>query len=224
MVHERERPIIIIDSRALERECLAQSVRSRHSGTAVATFGTVDEVRLAKEDYRNISAILLAIGAFKIADVADQIAQLKSEFAATPVIIVADNEDLAEILKALEMGACGYIPTTVGIDIAVGAIELALAGGVFVPTSSILALQGFIASNGHAARPLPGGLTARQIEVLEALRRGKANKIIAYELNMCESTVKVHVRNIMKKLNASNRTEAAFKLETLAAQDLPAST
>jgi len=56
------------------------------------------------------------------------------------------------------------------------------------------------------------GLTTRQLAVLEAVRRGKANKIIAYELNMCESTVKVHLRNIMKKLRARNRTEAAFMI------------
>jgi DNA-binding NarL/FixJ family response regulator len=52
--------------------------------------------------------------------------------------------------------------------------------------------------------------TARQAAVIEALRRGKANKIIAYELNLRESTVKVHVRNIMKKLHATNRTEVAY--------------
>jgi DNA-binding NarL/FixJ family response regulator len=45
---------------------------------------------------------------------------------------------------------------------------------------------------------------------VEALRKGKANKIIAYELQMRESTVKVHVRNIMKKLHATNRTEVAY--------------
>jgi DNA-binding NarL/FixJ family response regulator len=45
---------------------------------------------------------------------------------------------------------------------------------------------------------------------VDALRRGKANKIIAYELNMKESTVKVHVRNIMKKLRATNRTQVAY--------------
>ena len=59
------------------------------------------------------------------------------------------------------------------------------------------------------------GLTVERVEerqeaVVEALRQGKANKIIAYELNMQESTVKVHVRNIMKKLNAKNRTEVAY--------------
>lgn len=45
----------------------------------------------------------------------------------------------------------------------------------------------------------------------EAIQRGKSNKIIAYELGMCESTVKVHVRRIMKKLKAKNRTEVAVK-------------
>ena len=54
--------------------------------------------------------------------------------------------------------------------------------------------------------------TARQAAVVDALRQGKSNKIIAYELNMRESTVKVHVRNIMKKLNARNRTEVAFRV------------
>jgi DNA-binding NarL/FixJ family response regulator len=64
--------------------------------------------------------------------------------------------------------------------------------------------------------PKTNGLfTARQAAVVEALRRGKANKIIAYELKMRESTVKVHVRNIMKKLHATNRTEVAFMANRL---------
>ena len=46
--------------------------------------------------------------------------------------------------------------------------------------------------------------------MVEAIRQGKPNKIVAYELNMCESTVKVHVRAIMKKLKARNRTEVAY--------------
>ena len=57
--------------------------------------------------------------------------------------------------------------------------------------------------------------TLRQAEVVQALRKGKANKIIAYELNLRESTVKVHIRNIMKKLKATNRTEVAYKLNDM---------
>ena len=58
---------------------------------------------------------------------------------------------------------------------------------------------------------MQGEFTAKQVSVIEGIRRGKANKTIAYELNMCESTVKVHIRNIMKKLNVRNRTELALK-------------
>ena len=61
--------------------------------------------------------------------------------------------------------------------------------------------------------------TSRQLAVIEALRKGKANKIIAYELNMRESTVKVHVRNIMKKLKARNRTEVAYLANSMLSGD-----
>ena len=56
----------------------------------------------------------------------------------------------------------------------------------------------------------PAKLTVRQGDVMEQLQLGKANKIIAFDLGMSESTVKVHVRNIMRKMGATNRTQAAF--------------
>ena len=58
-------------------------------------------------------------------------------------------------------------------------------------------------------------LTTRQIAVLSHLQQGKANKIIAHELRMSESTVKVHVRNIMRKMGATNRTQAAYRATQL---------
>ncbi|MCS6780698.1 MAG: response regulator transcription factor, partial [Geminicoccaceae bacterium] len=62
-----------------------------------------------------------------------------------------------------------------------------------------------------------GWLTPRQREVLELLGQGRPNKVIAQRLAMCESTVKVHVRQIMRKLGARNRTEVALKLRELTA-------
>ena len=56
----------------------------------------------------------------------------------------------------------------------------------------------------------PIHFSQRQVQVLEGLKQGKQNKIIAYELNMCESTVKVHIRHIMKKLKARNRTQVVL--------------
>jgi DNA-binding NarL/FixJ family response regulator len=87
------------------------------------------------------------------------------------------------------------------------ALHLVRAGGVFVP------VDGLLASPSLGAKPTKstfGMFTAKQAAVIEAIRRGKANKAIAYELNMCESTVKVHVRTIMKKLKANNRTQVAY--------------
>ena len=66
------------------------------------------------------------------------------------------------------------------------------------------------------ASPVPrpsGGVTAREAAVIRAIQQGKSNKVIAYELNMCESTVKVHVRNLMKKMKAKNRTDLAIKAQ-----------
>jgi DNA-binding NarL/FixJ family response regulator len=60
------------------------------------------------------------------------------------------------------------------------------------------------------------GLTPSEQRVLKLLRTGQSNKVIARELNIGESTVKVHVRRIMKKLNAANRTQAALVAQQMA--------
>jgi DNA-binding NarL/FixJ family response regulator len=97
-------------------------------------------------------------------------------------------------------------------------MRLVQAGGVFVPASSLIKAK---RTNDTETSSQVGDvkLTPRQRAVVEALRKGKANKIIAYELSMCESTVKVHVRNIMRKFNATNRTEVAFKASEMLDSD-----
>jgi len=213
----RDRSLAIIDARALDRECLAQSIRAHKVGMDVLAFGSIDEWRARKSDYAPLSAILLNVGGRKISDgdVAEEIKKLSAEFVTTPVIVLADTNELPQIMKALEYGARGYIPSSVGIDVCVEAIKLALAGGIFVPASSVLAMRQLLESGGETRRPVFSMFTDRQTEVVEALRRGKPNKIIAYELNLRESTVKVHIRNIMKKIKATNRTEVVYKINDL---------
>jgi DNA-binding NarL/FixJ family response regulator len=98
--------------------------------------------------------------------------------------------------------------------VAIAAINLVRAGGVFVPASGLAYLRTATSTpqlaaqaNGKQANKL---FTSRQLEVIDRLRKGESNKIIAYKLKMGECTVKVHVRNIMRKLKARNRTEVAF--------------
>jgi DNA-binding NarL/FixJ family response regulator len=131
-----------------------------------------------------------------------------------PSILLSDSENPDRIVDALAQGARGYIPTSVALDIAIEAMRLVRAGGTFVPANSLVSMRR--SSDGSIPNQIGDiKLTIRQTAVVEALRRGKANKIIAYELNMCESTVKVHVRNIMRKFKATNRTEVAFKASKL---------
>lgn len=129
-----------------------------------------------------------------------------------PVVVLGVSNDLREMIAAFDGGARGYLPATVGIDDIVEATRLTSSGGIFLPMASIGALREALASKPEPKSSVEDQLTERQLAVCNALRRGKSNKIIAYELNLCESTVKVHIRNIMKKLRATNRTEAAFKL------------
>lgn len=209
--------LIIIDPRALDRECLAQSIHAQKTSIDVESFGSAEEWRRARGKLPPASAILLSIGGKRISDqsVADELKKLAGEAEAVPIIVLSDTDQLSQIIKALALGASGFIPSSVGIDVCIEAIRLAIAGGVFVPASSVLGMHDAVEAGMGVAPRMAGLFTNRQAEVAEALRRGKANKIIAYELNLRESTVKVHIRNIMKKLKATNRTEVAFKINDL---------
>ncbi|AZO56283.1 MULTISPECIES: response regulator transcription factor [unclassified Mesorhizobium] len=208
--------VMIVDKRALERECLARGLIEHNPTLRVSAVGSLDEIQHIAGD-EEPSAILVILGARKVTDqnVRAELAHLISEFGTVPVIVVVDSDEPGEVLAALECGARGYIPTSVTVKVAAEAIGLARAGGIFVPASCVLALREIIHSTANGVRPLSGMFTTREAAVVEALRTGKANKIIAYELNLCESTVKVHIRNIMKKLKATNRTEVAYKLRQM---------
>lgn len=208
--------VLLIDPRVLDRECLARSLNDQNPNADILPIGSVEEWRKCG-DLRQPTAVLLIVGSRRITDqgIGEEIQKLAVEFVEQPIIVVADTDDLGQIVKALEAGARGYIPSNVGINVAAEAIRLARAGGVFVPASGVLAMREVINSSVNRVVGLGSLFTAREAEVAEALRRGKANKIIAYELQLCESTVKVHIRNIMKKLKATNRTEVAYKIREM---------
>jgi DNA-binding NarL/FixJ family response regulator len=206
--------ILILDSRVLDRECLSRSLSSYDPTIQIAAVGSVEEWR-KRQFPADPSAILLVLSANKSSGSlpCEKIEDVVAAFKLSPVIVIAESDDLGDILKAIDCGARGYIPTSVNISVAAEAISLARAGGVFIPVSSLLANREALNSVVKGSTYLHEGFTPREVEVAEALRRGKANKIIAYEMNLCESTVKVHIRNIMKKLNVTNRTQVAFKLK-----------
>ena len=209
--------LVILDKRTLDRECFAQCLRSHGIDMEIRAFASLREWQSEEDLHPPLGGILLNIGGRKMSDppIMAELNELAAECPGTPVIVMADNDELDQVLLALEHGACGYIPTSVVVGVCIEAIALAVAGGTFVPASSVVAMREVINPNSRNVRPSSGMFTQRQAEVARALRRGKANKIIAYELNLRESTVKVHIRNIMKKLKATNRTEVAYKISEL---------
>lgn len=208
--------LLILDDRILTRECLSQSLETHNVGLEVAAFGSVEEWKGNSENFPALSAVVVILGNQILThEKSKELQGLVAEFSPVPILLLADSDDLEQIVIGLECGIKGFIPSSVGIAVCVEAIRLALVGGLFVPPSSVLAMRNYIKRKAQTARPMSSMFTQRQAEVVQALRRGKANKIIAYELNMRESTVKVHIRNIMKKLKATNRTEVAYKINDL---------
>jgi DNA-binding NarL/FixJ family response regulator len=201
--------IVLIERRALIRDCLRRCLALSCGVNVIAVRNADEWLELSKTTPVSL-VILSTIGASNGADVQHDMARLVQAKGAHPMVVISDGDDLEQIVGTLDNGAQGYIPTDLTLDIAIEAMRLVRAGGIFVPASSLVAARRTGEAGGAAPRSPNSIFTARQAAVVDALRRGKANKVIAYELKMRESTVKVHVRNIMKKLNAKNRTEVAF--------------
>jgi DNA-binding NarL/FixJ family response regulator len=199
----------LIENRLFVRDCISRTLKD-YSRFNVSSYPSVEKWI---EVGATASLILWFISGLSEPQIQQDIALLTKHHKDVPIILVSDADDLDRVIYALNEGARGYLPTSVSLDVAIEAIHLVNAGGTYVPASSLVAAHRSAQDPG-APKKL-GMFTARQAAVVEALRKGKANKIIAYELNMRESTVKVHVRSIMKKLKAKNRTEVAFLTNNL---------
>ena len=198
--------VLVIDARPLIRACLLSYLRQCEQVDAVGA------VEVKECDPETIGDRLPDIVLYCIAD-GDRLPSSRSQvfldderYRSVPVIVLSSNRPANQIFDLLRGGIRGFIPTSVGMEVAVQAMRLVHAGGTFVPESCLHSLPD---RTDPAAQPATL-FTHRQLQVVEAIRQGKPNKIIAYELSMCESTVKVHVRTIMKKLQARNRTQVAY--------------
>ncbi|QRE74545.1 response regulator transcription factor [Methylobacterium aquaticum] len=202
--------IAIIEPRQLVRECLRNCLAEAIPDHDVVTFASIDEWERGKVGHRDGDLVVLYYDPREAGrGAAQREAALRSRIGPnTSLVLLCDSEDPSEIVERLNEGARGYIPTNVSLKVAIEAMRLVRAGGVFVPASCLLQRRG--AEEAGSADPR-SQFTPRQTAVLEQLQKGKANKIIAFELNMKESTVKVHVRNIMRKVGATNRTEVAIR-------------
>lgn len=135
-----------------------------------------------------------------------------------PIVVVSDREDSAAVFEALLLGARAYVPSSLDPEILLETLRFVHKGGTFIPLDVLINLIGQRRA-GQVAEVKPTdahGLTEGELRVLELLKRGEPNKVIARTLEIEEGTVKVHVRRILKKLHAANRTQAALAAQQLA--------
>lgn len=210
----RMQSIYIVHPSRLFRDCLKRSLKGA-VGYVVRDFPDLDDLD-ESFDPGSLALLLLGVnlGSSNSARLDAILQQLGGE---VPVVVTSDSEDPRLVAALLAKGVSGYIPTSMDLEVTIQALRLVLAGGVYAPASCLLKLWQSAQSPPEKSTA-PETLTAKQMAVIEAIRKGKANKTIAYELNMCESTVKVHVRNIMKKLHAKNRTQVAYIANQLLSQ------
>jgi DNA-binding NarL/FixJ family response regulator len=206
--------VAVIDEHLFTRECIGISLKTLGDNLEVASFASCHDCLQSTNSYD----LVLHHAHQSITDDhnLERLACLAKLMQICPLVILSVFDSPESILEAFENGVTGYIPTaTTSVKLAVEIIRLIRAGGTFVPESTLLLRE---PNQRGAALPAIGigELTARQMQVLDRLRLGKANKIIAYELGVSESTIKVEIHNIMKKMKATNRIEVACLAHALA--------
>ena len=199
--------IVIADDHALVRGGLELVVKMAVPNTKIFQANSFDEtINILNENF-SIDLVLLDLmmpGMWK-----DSIKSITKQFPDVPIVIVSVKEDFDSIHNSISLGASGFIPKTSAPEVTISAIQLVLAGGVYIPPH-VLKQQTDPSSvkeksNGYDSLNL---LSRRQKQVLDLLSLGKSNQNIADDLGLTIPTIKMHVSAIFKKLNVKNRTEA----------------
>ena len=155
----------------------------------------------------------------------DAMRAIRGRFDAAPIVVISGDQRPDNIRHAIEAGAAGYIPKTMGEAEMIAALGLVMARGIYLPPIALLDVDP-VSDTGDAqlsSDALPGFMTAelspRQREVFARALRGKPNKVIARELSIAEGTVKVHLAMVYRALGVHNRTEAMYRVLSADAVD-----
>jgi len=202
--------ILIADDHELYREALSILVHRLGQDIDVHSACNFTELLDLVQAQTGWDAILIDLNMPDL-NFYDGISQLTKDYPDTPVIVVTSSEDPNDTQRALEAGALGYMTKSMKSDDMLNALRLMLESGISIHP---------VAANDPQNTPLTEddilqALTPRQFEVLQQLCEGASNKRIALDMDLSESTVKLHVRAILSALEVSNRTEAVIKAKQL---------
>ena len=201
MVENNPISILLVDDHSLVTELIAKYLPLQGDFT-------VDVVGSARECHEKIKFV----GAFDVVllDILlperlslDGVSEVVKANAEGAVALFSGNVTEEFVHKCLDVGALGFIPKTLSLRSLASSITLVASGEPFVPA-------GYFAANSNARTESESGLNADELAILEKLGQGLANKEIMALLSLTESTVKMRVRSLCRKLGARNRTHAVI--------------
>jgi DNA-binding NarL/FixJ family response regulator len=216
--------ILVVDDHPLILEALHHVLRQLDREIEVFDARSAAEGRALVSAHPDTGLLLLDLS-LPDADGLVALGALRSDFPAVPVVVLSASDRREDVLRAIDLGAMGFIPKTSSNQVMLQALRLVLSGGVYVPPAALgpdeeaepeAPTPSVVASDGSAqltTREL--GLTGRQAQVLALILQGKPNKVICRELGLAEGTVKIHVAAILRALNVSTRTQAVIEASRL---------
>jgi two-component system nitrate/nitrite response regulator NarL len=199
--------IVFADDHRLVREALAPFIQRLAPTVRLDEASTVDEAITLLQSNTQCDLILLDLNMPGM-DGFEGFNRLQHVAPDTPIAVLSGSIDPSDVSQALAHGAAGYIPKTTAGTTLVNALQIILAGEIYVPPALMPAQATRSGGPGGARETRSVPLADRQMDVLKALAEGLTNKEIARRLGIAEITVKVHLQSIYRKLGVSNRTEA----------------
>lgn len=202
--------VLLVDDHPLVREGMKLMLRSLSGATEVIEAGDFQEAaRLAHghDDY-GLAVVDLNIPGL---EAKSGLAALQ-ELLRCPLVVLSGNEDPDLVEEILALGVQGYILKSSQPGVIARAIDLVLAGGVYLPpvllgrSRILLGPEAATAPSGSSCK-----LTQRELAVLDCLVRGLSNKEIARELDISSTTVRTHICAVFRALAVNNRTKAALE-------------
>ena len=216
--------VIVADDRRLYREGVKLLIEKIDPGLDVVEAVSVDRIGPLVEQNPGSGVVLYNLVLAENGGV-DYVGTLGKSLGDTPLIVICDTDDDEVVRGVLDQGAKAFLPSTTPGPLLVAIINLVIAGGIYAPpdmvveiSSNALDIHDRIGTKARREQMIDKNfqvLTPRQRHVLAMLSLGLSNRDIAGSLDMCENTVKAHVKQIMYKLRAQNRTQAALMADRM---------
>lgn len=205
---------LIVEDHPLFREALEGAVRWATPDAEILEATSIDEAIdvLSSTDAVDLTLLDLSMpGTTGLSGVI----RIRKAFPRSPVVVVSGHQDPQIVASVLSLGVSGYIPKSTSKEELAHSIAEVLRGSIYLPSAYRTVGARRARNPTQDLLKRLHDLTPQQLRVLDMIRRGLQNKQIAYELQICETTVKVHVSEILRKLNVMSRTKAIIEVSKI---------